>query len=179
MVVLPTLAISLSGSTTAPIGSVVTVNATVTGAVSSYSIKWMNKGVLFATTTVPYSTYTKTMDIDSITAIIIPVSDIPCYDSAKSAVHIITNTTTGISLPSSIKEILNIYPNPVTDVLNIDNVMQQTSYRILNMVGSVMQQGVLKAGNNSISIQSLSIGMYMLQLTGNEGEKTVRKIVKQ
>ena len=37
----------------------------------------------------------------------------------------------------------------------------------------------LKQGNNSIPINVLPSGIYMLVLTDNEGVKTVRKIVKE
>ena len=72
-----------------------------------------------------------------------------------------------------------VYPNPTNDLINIDNIQTATTYRLLNTVGSTVLQGTLQKGNNSISIQSLPLGMYILQLTDEEGNKTVKKIVKQ
>ena len=74
---------------------------------------------------------------------------------------------------------ISIYPNPVNDELHIDNVQTRTSYSLLNTVGQPIQQGILKAGSNSISIQALANGIYLLQLTEETGKRTVNKVVKQ
>ena len=89
------------------------------------------------------------------------------------------------------EQTINIYPNPTYDQLNINNQKTPATYRLLNMVGAAAQQGTLKQGNNTISIQSIPNGMYMLEITPlapvngsspnqDQGEiKTVTKIVKQ
>ena len=74
---------------------------------------------------------------------------------------------------------INIYPNPANDILHIDNIKTQVCYRLLSIIGTVMQQGKLKEGNNSVSIQSLPAGMYIVEVTNNEGEKISSKIIKQ
>ncbi len=80
---------------------------------------------------------------------------------------------------------MSIYPNPAYEVVNVDNLKAAASYRLLNLVGVVQQQGSLKEGNNSISVASLPQGVYLLELTSlsfgeGRGEvKTVTKIVKQ
>jgi len=72
--------ITLSGPSVAATGTLVTVNATVVGAGSGYSIKWYNGGTLFNTTTLPSVTYTHITGTDYITAVVLPAS--PCIDSA-------------------------------------------------------------------------------------------------
>jgi hypothetical protein len=42
-----------------------------------------------------------------------------------------------------------------------------------------MQQGTLNEGNNSISLQAIPDGMYLLELTDEQKNRTVTKIVKQ
>ena len=73
----------------------------------------------------------------------------------------------------------NIYPNPTNDILNINNLKTQSTYRLLNVVGSAIQQGALKEGDNSISVRSLLPGMYLLELVDGEGKRVVRKVVKE
>ena len=82
---------------------------------------------------------------------------------------------------NSIKEekSLNIYPNPTNDLLHIDNLKIQSTYRLLSVVGATVQQGTLKEGDNTISIQSIPNGMYMLEIMDNEKQRITRKIVKQ
>jgi len=86
---------------------------------------------------------------------------------------------------------LNIYPNPTYDELNINSLKTPSTYRLLSIVGAAVQQGALKEGNNSISIQSIPNGMYMLEITplapvmvsspsqGQGKARTVSKIIKQ
>ena len=176
IIVITPPAITITGNPTAAVGSTVTVNATVAGAGSSYLIDWYNNGTLFSTTTIPKITYTKVTGTDHITAKIIS-SLAGCDDTATSLVLIITSATTGVSniaVPQT-----NIYPNPTNAILHIDNVSTLTSYKMLNIIGSVLQQGILQPGNNDISIQAISPGIYLLELTDNQGQKTVSKIVKQ
>lgn len=84
--------------------------------------------------------------------------------------------------PAGVLQIVNTelvtYPNPCTDEISIANVKAQTNYVLLNISGIIEQSGMLQTGNNTIPIPSLPPGIYLLELTDNEGGKTVRKIVK-
>ncbi len=88
VVINPTIpTISISGITSASVGAVVTLTATVTNTGSSYNIKWFNNGLLFSTTTTPTVTYTKAAGTDNIIARVIPVpigTTPSCYDSAAT-----------------------------------------------------------------------------------------------
>ncbi len=72
-----------------------------------------------------------------------------------------------------------IYPNPANNELHIDNLQNKSTYALLNTVGQSIQTGILKAGRNSIYIQSLASGIYLLQLTDHAGMRSVSKVVKQ
>ena len=168
--------VTLSGITTAPIGTMITLTATVTNAGSSYNIKWFNNSVLFNTTTLPTVAYTKAAGTDNITATVISTSA-GCYDSTTSAVHMVTVTPAGVN--TVIPEQLSIYPNPSQGVLHIDGVTTQTHYQLLNIVGSSLLQNTLTPGSNTIPIQSLPPAIYLLQLTNTDAPKTIKKIIKQ
>jgi hypothetical protein len=73
---------------------------------------------------------------------------------------------------------LHIYPNPTNDILYID-IVYNASYRMLSIVGQEIKEGTLNGGHNSIPVQSLPPGIYMLEITSNDGQKTVSKIIKQ
>lgn len=79
----------------------------------------------------------------------------------------------------SVKKEVSIYPNPANDELHVKNIETNTTYDIINVVGSVVRSGYLKVGNNSISVQQLPQGIYLLALTTEEGKRTVHKIVKE
>jgi len=74
---------------------------------------------------------------------------------------------------------LEIYPNPSYNQLNINNLNFPSSYRVLNTPGATMQQGTLHAGDNSISLQSLPDGLYMLEIIDEQKNRTITKILKQ
>ena len=82
-------------------------------------------------------------------------------------------------VPQIIKTDVTIYPNPAYETINIDNVTTQTNYEVINITGIIEQSGALKAGNNSIAVQALPMGVHLLQITDNEGRKTITKIIKQ
>ena len=174
--ILTTPTISISGPTFAFPGSPVTVNATVANAGSSYIIHWLNDGIEFTTTTVPSVTFTKSTLTDTITARVVSTATYGCYDSTTSG-NVIVYTGEGINTLSP-GESLNIYPNPANDALHIDGVTTKTRYRLLSMVGAVLQTGSLKAGRNRISLAALPGGIYMLEVTDGT-RKLIRKIVKE
>ena len=72
---------------------------------------------------------------------------------------------------------LTIYPNPAENELHVDNVKATTEYRLLNITGIIEQSGTLKQGNNSISVQYLPAGVYVLVMAGESGERVVRRVV--
>jgi hypothetical protein len=74
---------------------------------------------------------------------------------------------------------LSIYPNPATNQLQIDNVATPANYKLQNLIGSTQQEGTLKQGNNTLSLSTLPTGMYLLEMIDEEGNKTVKKIIKQ
>ena len=74
---------------------------------------------------------------------------------------------------------INLFPNPATSTLQIDNLKTTAQYQLYNMVGSTLMQGNLKPGNNTLPLDALQPGIYMLALIDEEGVKTVHKVVKE
>ncbi len=86
--------------------------------------------------------------------------------------------------PSAIPEIarehdIHIFPNPANEELHIEHINANTTYKLYNILGSEVQQGILPHTNNTIPLRSLPPGMYLLQLTDEEGRREVRKVVKE
>ena len=71
---------------------------------------------------------------------------------------------------------VEVYPNPVTDVLYIKNIPCETvEYSIFNVVGQKVASG---SSNGSISITELERGLYFLQIKGEKLLGTVKFVVK-
>jgi hypothetical protein len=71
-----------------------------------------------------------------------------------SKVISIRNETTGSNI--------EIYPNPVQDILFIKDVSENFDYKIVNMMGVVMQSGT--STTKSLPVSALANGVYYLQI---------------
>jgi Endonuclease I/Secretion system C-terminal sorting domain len=61
------------------------------------------------------------------------------------------------------KNKFNVYPNPASNILFLD-LDENKSYQIFNQLGAKVQEGELSIGKNSININTLKNGMYILML---------------
>ncbi|MDR3680438.1 MAG: T9SS type A sorting domain-containing protein [Flavipsychrobacter sp.] len=93
--------------------------------------------------------------------------DTSCYIHA--AQHVGVNNVTPVGV--------KIYPNPTYNVITIE-IQITMEYRLMNIMGCVLQTGVLKAGKNNIGLEGMISGVYLLELNSTEG-RTVRKVLKQ
>lgn len=84
--------------------------------------------------------------------------------------------------PSDINELsqqqpLEIYPNPVSDVLNLkDFSCEQVEYSIFNVLGQEITSGI---SQGTISVAELEEGVYLLQIKGEKFIKTTKFIVER
>jgi|ERR1035437_1318679 hypothetical protein len=81
--------------------------------------------------------------------------------------------------PGLSKGEVRVYPNPATEELNITGIMQSTNYRLLTITGIVVQQGVLQSGSNTIQMRNCATGLYILEMNGADGTRSIVKVVKQ
>lgn len=74
-------------------------------------------------------------------------------------------------------ENFNMYPNPVTDVLNIEskNGLNANEIKITDMTGKVVK---VQKNATSINVSNLSAGTYLIDITTNEGKATSKFIKK-
>ena len=68
-------------------------------------------------------------------------------------------------MPSN-KEVLTIYPNPATDILNISKEVEYSVY-------SYSGQKILKGFGKEIDVTKLSIGTYVLKTNNGDSKFTV------
>lgn len=76
-----------------------------------------------------------------------------------------------------IKNEVKLYPNPVTDVLNIDSKDKVESVKIYNAAGQLVNQSKLDA-NKKINVASLTTGVYNVNVTTDKGSQTYKVIKK-
>jgi hypothetical protein len=77
---------------------------------------------------------------------------------------------------SSHQQPLEVYPNPVADVLYIKNLpCEAVEYSIFNVLGQKVTSGSSKG---SISVADLEKGLYLLQIKDEKSLETVKFVVK-
>lgn len=97
----------------------------------------------------------------------------PDFDSTLSN---ITCLNTGITEDNIINNTFNIYPNPATNYITIDN-MQGGTIIIQNMLGKCMYSNKTTAENLTIPIDRWAAGLYIVSIKNNS-TITTKKLVK-
>ncbi|WP_171032339.1 discoidin domain-containing protein [Polaribacter aestuariivivens] len=90
------------------------------------------------------------------------------YHVQKQSINVFSNT---LSVEDDfVKETTSLYPNPATNVLNISNADENTSYKVYNILG----KEIIKNNGKSIDVSSLERGYYMV-LINNKAYKFIKK----
>lgn len=77
---------------------------------------------------------------------------------------------------STAQQPLEVYPNPVSNVLYVKNLPCETvEYSIFNVLGQKVTSG---SSNGSISVAELEKGLYLLQIKSEKVLETVKFVVK-
>ncbi|WP_338378738.1 T9SS type A sorting domain-containing protein [uncultured Flavobacterium sp.] len=74
---------------------------------------------------------------------------------------------------------INLYPNPTNYAVELQNINQEYNYALYAITGVCVQKGVVNIENNYINVESLSSGMYMLQLHDKNGNLSSYKVIKE
>jgi hypothetical protein len=84
----------------------------------------------------------------------------------------------GVRPLNSLRGDLQVYPNPVSKELVIDGATVGTSIQINNIIGQTIYSGIINNRKEIINTSSWVPGAYVLHLTDNDGNKIIRKMVK-
>jgi len=90
--------------------------------------------------------------------------------------HYYVDQVVGIELAQNFET--SIFPNPTSDFLTIDVKNQDNfTYRIFNSTGKLMIEQVNVKGQQQISVENYSRGIYVIQITSGEFVKTEKLII--
>lgn len=71
---------------------------------------------------------------------------------------------------------LEVYPNPASDVLHINNLpCEEVEYAIFNVIGQMVIAG---STDGTVSVADLEKGLYILQVKGEKLHETIKFVVK-
>lgn len=95
---------------------------------------------------------------------------------ANASHSLFLNQTTGIS-ETEIGNLITLFPNPTTGLLNIPNTTNQTyTYVVSNMLGQSVQSGKTQ---NQIDVSQLQKGVFFIQLKNEKGQIFTSKFIKE
>lgn len=83
----------------------------------------------------------------------------------------------GTSEVSNANDGIKIYPNPVSDVLNITKVSDKAEFSIHNATGQLVDTGIVK--NGKIDVTSLIKGVYVITIKDGNRENFTSKFIKK
>jgi uncharacterized surface anchored protein len=75
---------------------------------------------------------------------------------------------------------LNVYPTPAVQNVQVEiqSKSQILPFKLLDLTGRIVQQGVFTSGSNQLNIEHLIPGVFILEINDN-GNSVSRKILKQ
>lgn len=71
--------------------------------------------------------------------------------------------------------ILKAYPNPVLDKLIIESEKQDLPFKILDIHGKVLENGIIHSSSFELDFTSYSSGIYFLWVEENQTHKIIKK----
>ena len=95
------------------------------------------------------------------------------YDTVQVNVH-----PDGVATMAGLQAI-SVNPNPASDKISINALPAATPYRLLDMRGAALLQGVCSPADNTISLSGVPSGFYLLELEATTGGKVIKKVIKQ
>lgn len=164
MVVNPkkTPSISITGPSVATPSSLITINASLSNAGSSYFIDWSINGSYVSTTTGTIFSFTKGIGSESVTAVLKPTG---CYNNASSNTHIVANNLQIYN--QSKNSTIMVYPNPFDNLIRISGVKETCFILLYDILGKeIMRVNNVDRINNSyqLSTNELPTGNYRLNI---------------
>jgi PKD repeat protein len=94
---------------------------------------------------------------------------------ATSAPYFFGSTSVPVASPTQ----LSIYPQPVSDVLNVVGLEGDSRYRLIDGQGRLVQEGRLPGPNAEIDVRASAPGMYVLHVISPDGGHSEHRIIKQ
>jgi hypothetical protein len=95
-----------------------------------------------------------------------------CY-SSKQGVYIYYNQGLTVGEKSMAKSDLVIYPNPVAERLSLKGSFSRSQYRIMNIAGQTVLQGMVT--DNSIELSNLLPGQYLIKLDNRKAYRFTKQ----
>lgn len=97
------------------------------------------------------------------------------YNIQKESTLFLESSTLSVNNLANVERKLSVYPVPAKNYISISNLKEVKTYRILNVLGQGVQEGVVSSSKDRIDIQSLDRGFYVLNLKNEESLRFLKE----
>jgi Leucine-rich repeat (LRR) protein len=73
---------------------------------------------------------------------------------------------------------IKLFPNPTKEVLNIE-IKEVSQIKVLTILGELVMVTQLNSGNNTVDVSSYPSGVYLIQVTNEDGSVNQTKFIKE
>lgn len=102
-----------------------------------------------------------------------------CSHTSDQAILTVSPLTV-VTRPGEERELISVWPNPVTDVLHYKlNYPGSYKLHLINMTGEVIFEVIPNSFTGQMFLEELSPGLYFLQLTDAEAKRQTQKLIKR
>ncbi|MBC8125119.1 MAG: T9SS type A sorting domain-containing protein [Candidatus Kapabacteria bacterium] len=74
---------------------------------------------------------------------------------------------------------LHVYPNPTSDIVYLDGLVEGSSLSVMNTQGLLFEQRNITSTDNTIDLSNAAIGLYVVRVTLPNGNVIHRSIVRR
>ncbi len=97
------------------------------------------------------------------------------FSSTESTIFRVGET---LGMNSVFENDLNIFPNPSNGVFNIKTSLNNSTYKIYNLIGQHVKSGLINSGSSLIDLRNSIDGVYFMTIQTENGDKTGYKLIK-
>jgi hypothetical protein len=101
------------------------------------------------------------------------------FEEWKIELRMAEDVTIYNDIPELSNSQFDIYPNPVTSILNVRSNQNITSIRIYNILGEELSQVVPKGNTTQMDVHQLVPGIYFVNILNSDGRTSTKKFIKE
>lgn len=93
---------------------------------------------------------------------------------AESGAGKILRSNQILSIDDEFSQLISLFPNPSADYIQFSNLKSNATYSVYNTLGAEVMKGIILE-NEKIDIQTLSNGLYLIQINGRFTTKFIKQ----
>lgn len=124
---------------------------------------------------IPMEDFVDLINTDNIAQLVISASP-----PGQSVIYVdnVYFSKTASNINENVEDLITVFPNPATEVINITGAELSSTYQILDAFGRLVEEGSITSEQTKINTSALSTGAYRIVFNMN-GNKAVKQFLKK